>query len=238
MSLPQVLRQLTNIFLKAPCPLCHRSAIEVMCADCHRQLLACQWPESPQGNTLSSANLGLSDNVLPVSSWGVYRGVLKQTLALLKYGQQADLGIWLGYQLGKYWQTGKSYYSHTQNPVVMPIPLHTKRLKQRGYNQAALIAQGFCRVTGFSLAEHALVRTKATNAMHSLGVHERQANLTGAFQLGTKLPSRFRPVLLIDDIYTTGTTAHAAVLPLTEAGYSITGITTVARAVFVSPSAR
>ncbi|MBE9065091.1 ComF family protein [Leptolyngbya cf. ectocarpi LEGE 11479] len=207
-----------------------------MCADCHRQLLACQWTESTRGSALSAGNLTLSDNVLPVSSWGVYRGVLKQTLALLKYGQQANLGIWLGYQLGKHWQTSR--FSHPQNPVVVPIPLHTTRLKQRGYNQAALIAQGFCRVTGFSLAEHALVRTKATNAMHSLGVHERQANLTGAFQLGTKLPSRFRPILFIDDIYTTGTTAHAAVLPLAEAGYSISGITTVARAVFASPSAR
>lgn len=226
MSLPQVLRQLTNIFLKAPCPLCNRSAVEVLCADCHRQLLACQWSGSTQDDALS---------VLP---WGVYRGALKQTLALLKYGQQADLGIWLGYQLGKHWQASNAYCSHHQTPVVVPIPLHTTRLEQRGYNQAALIAQGFCRVTGFSLAEHGLVRTKATNAMHSLGADERQANLTDAFQLGTKLPSRVRPILLIDDIYTTGTTVRAAVVPLAEAGYSISGITTVARAVFASPSTR
>lgn len=236
MSLPQVLRQLTNIFLKAPCPLCHRSAIEVLCADCHRQLLACQWSDSMRGNTLSLGGLAPSENALPVLSWGVYRGVLKQTLALLKYGQQADLGIWLGYQLGKHWQTSR--FSHAQNPVVVPIPLHTTRLQQRGYNQAALIAQGFCRVTGCSLAEHALIRTKATNAMHSLGAHERQANLTGAFQLGTQLPSRLRPILFIDDIYTTGTTARAAVVPLAKAGYSIIGITTVAQAVFASPPAR
>lgn len=237
MSLPQVLRQLTNVFLKASCPLCCRSAVEVLCADCRRQFLACQWSGPVQGNTLSLDRLARPD-ALPVSSWGVYRGVLKQTLARLKYGQQADLGIWLGYQLGKHWQASKPYSRAHQTPVVMPIPLHATRLEQRGYNQAALIAQGFCRVTGFSLAEHGLIRPKATDAMHRLGADERQANLAGAFQLGTKLPSRRRPILLIDDIYTTGTTARAAAVPLAEAGFSIVGITTVARAVFVSPAAK
>lgn len=238
MSLPKALHQLAQLFLTASCPLCHRPTAEILCTDCHRQLLACQWSGTIQGNAVTSGKLALpNDTVLPVFPWAEYRSVLKQTLALLKYGRQADLGVWLGCQLGKCWQAKYHNNLHDQKPVVVPIPLHQQRLQQRGYNQAALIARGFCRVTGFSLAEHGLIRTKVTNAMHSLGATERQSNLRGAFQLGTGLPSRSQGILLIDDIYTTGTTAYAAAAPLVQARYAIIGITTVARAVLASPLA-
>ncbi len=175
------------------------------------------------------------NNTLTVFTWRQYQGVLKQALALLKYGNQAELGIWLGLQLGNYWRT-----RHTNPPfqqaTVIPIPLHYRRQQQRGYNQAALIAKGFCRATGLSYADHSLIRTKETHAMHSLGIRERQDNLNGAFQLGPKLPPTSKPILLIDDIYTTGSTALTATSVLRKAGYTVPAIMTVARAVFKVPT--
>ena len=126
---------------------------------------------------------------------------------------------------------------YRQRPVVIPIPLHSQKLKQRGYNQAALIAKGFCRVTGLPFIEHGLIRTKATDAMYGLGLKARQINVTGAFQLGQNLPKRVRPILLIDDIYTTGSTAKAAAVPLMQAGYLIIGLASIAQAGLSSPSA-
>lgn len=233
MSFSSTLRQLIHIVLPPPCPVCQRSAAAVLCTDCHRQILSCQWSGSTQGNVIgATTKLALpNDTALPVFAWGQYQGLLKQALALLKYGNQAELGFWLGCQLGKHWLTRARDRNHYQKPVTIPIPLHPQKLQQRGYNQAALIAKGFCRVTGLALAEHGLVRTKATSAMHSLGTQARQRNLTNAFQLGSDLPPRSSSILIIDDIYTTGSTAHAAILPLTKAGYRVTGITTVARAV-------
>ena len=240
MPLSEVLRQLTQIFLTVPCPLCQRSAVSVLCSDCNRQLQACQWSSFSQNTSIrgpeADANgIGDAEPSLSVFSWGQYRGVLKQSLAQLKYGNQAELGIWLGRQLGQHWLLSQPGLDR-RRPIVIPIPLHEQRLKQRGYNQAALIAQGFCRVTGLPMAKDGLVRTKATTAMYSLGAKARQADVAGAFQLGADLGpvSKRRPILLIDDIYTTGSTAAAAAIPLRQAGYAITGIATVARSVFLS----
>ncbi|MBT9316555.1 ComF family protein [Leptothoe spongobia] len=234
MSLSSTLRQLIHFFLTPPCPICQRSASEILCTDCHRQILGYSWSGSTQGNTLGAAGtLALPNNTaLPVFAWGQYRGLLKQTLALLKYGNQDELGNWLGFQLGQYWLRNGYHKTYHPQPVVIPIPLHNQKLQQRGYNQAALIAKGFCRVTGLALAEHGLIRTKATSAMYTLDAQDRQKNLANAFQLGTALPTTLKPILIIDDIYTTGATAHAATIPLVKAGYNIIGITTVARSLF------
>ena len=173
------------------------------------------------------------NNTLTVLAWAQYRGLLKQALTSLKYGNQSELGIWLGIQLGNYWRTCHTL-SSWEKAVVVPIPLHHERQVQRGYNQAELIAQGFCRATGLSFAPYGLMRTKRTLAMHSLGIQERKANLNGAFQVGKKLPATSKPILLIDDIYTTGSTALAAATVLRTAGYTTAGITTVAQAFFAS----
>lgn len=223
------LSQLTQLFLANTCPLCERSTGEVLCQACCHQMVSCHTAKTklsprqfPQSN----------NNTLTVLTWGKYHGLLKQALTLLKYGHQAELGIWLGVQLGNYWRTCQTL-STWQHAVVVPIPLHRERQLQRGYNQAELIAKGFCRATGLSLAPHGLIRTKRTLAMHSLGVQERKANLHGAFQIGKNLPSTSRPILLIDDIYTTGSTALAATVVLRTAGYTDIGITAVAQSFFV-----
>lgn len=237
MALSKILRQFTQFFLTASCPLCQRNAAQILCTDCHRQLLDCRWPTpiSGQTATLSSHRASANNTDLSVFSWGQYRGVLKQTLARLKYGNQAELGLWLGRQLGQHWRTHGPYNGRQQKLIVVPIPLHDHRLKQRGYNQAALITKGFCRVTGLPMAEHGLLRIRPTAAMHALGAQQRQTNVTGAFQVGPSLKTRTRPILLMDDIYTTGSTAKAAASTLIHADYKVKGITAVAQAAFSSP---
>lgn len=227
------LQQLTQLFLTSLCPLCQRPASAVLCTACHRQLLHYRWTGAMQGNALG---LACSKNTAPnVFPWGKYDGVLKQALALVKYDNQTSLGFWLGCQLGQHWKQHKFLSTcGGKAPVVIPIPLHHQRFKKRGYNQAAIMAQGFCRATGFSLAEYGLIRTKATVAMHGLSPQDRRQNLTNAFQLGKALPAKGTPILLLDDIYTTGSTIHSASMPLMQAGHTIFGITTVARAVFAT----
>ena len=238
MALSKTLQHLAQFFLTTSCPLCQRNASQILCTDCHRQLMECRWPGSGNAAVSSSYRPFANNRDVVVFSWGQYRGLLKQTLALLKYGNQTELGLWLGQQLGHHWHNHGHQKTKSQPPVVVPIPLHNDRLKQRGYNQAALIAKGFCRVTGLPMAEHGLIRTRATNAMYGLGAKKRQANVTGAFQVNPNLKTRSHPILLVDDIYTTGSTARAAVSTLEKAGYATIGITTVAQAVFSSPPDR
>ncbi len=236
MALSKILRQLTQLYLTASCPLCQRNAPQILCTDCHRQLLGCRWPSplSSHSATLSNNRASTNTTDLSVFSWGQYRGVLKQTLARLKYGNQAELGRWLGRQVGQEWCTHGPYKTQ-QQMIVVPIPLHSHRLKQRGYNQAALITKGFCRVTGLTMAEHGLIRVRSTDAMHSLNAQQRQTNVEGAFQVNPNLRTSTRSILLMDDIYTTGNTAKAAASTLTQAGYEVKGIIAVAQAAFSSP---
>jgi ComF family protein len=110
--------------------------------------------------------------------------------------------------------------------TVVPIPLHAERLRQRGYNQAALISQAFCQRTGLRHWPEALVRVRATAAQHELNPLQRQHNLAGAFAL-KQVPAT--PVLLVDDIYTTGSTVQAAQQVLAAAGIPVAGVIVVAQ---------
>jgi predicted amidophosphoribosyltransferase len=107
--------------------------------------------------------------------------------------------------------------------------MHPKKQKQRGFNQAALIAEGFCNVTGYKLKINGLERIKETEAQFNLSPTQRQQNLAGAFVLGKDLrrPPNI-PVLLVDDIYTTGATVKAAVQTLEKHQIKVLGVAAVA----------
>ena len=130
-------------------------------------------------------------------------------------------------------------------PIVVPIPLHPRKLKQRGYNQAELLAEGFCQVTGLPLHRQGLVRVRATDAQFSLSSQDRAKNLADAFQLGASLKrlsqarSQARSqttVLLLDDIYTTGATVQSALATLHRHQMPCLGVAVLARAQRHSPA--
>lgn len=221
--LQQGRQQLLNLFLEGHCGLCQRSSPRALCPSCHHQVQQCQ---------LSQASV-IPVAGLPVLSWGVYDGSLRQAIRRLKYDGQPALGPLLGHDLGRAWQRHLGQAAPGPTAVVVPIPLHATRLQQRGFNQAALVAQGFCRQTGLSLCATGLQRVEATTAQHSLNRQQRQANLAQAFAVNpTRLGAlRHGPVWLLDDIFTTGATVQAAVHTLVQAGLSVAGVCTVARAI-------
>ena len=222
---------LLRTFLKPPCPLCDRPGRPVLCRDCERQLDSCRIAEPlpEQGSS-------------PIFAWGTYGGALKRAIHLMKYEGMADIGAMLGQRLGQDWmaqsQVKPQVQQSSQRPLVLvPVPLHRDRLRQRGYNQAELIAAQFSRITGIPHLPQGLLRVKATAAQHQLSPKDRQRDLKGAFRLGPdwtidRMTSR---VLLVDDIYTTGTTARAAAVELRRSGISVIGIAAAARATFARP---
>ena len=231
---------LLRTFLKPPCPLCDRAGRPLFCRDCERQLESCRI-EQPEAHQPRS----------PIFAWGSYSGTLKRAIHLMKYEGVTDIGSLLGQRLGQCWLSraaavqassrsipASASPAASQRPiVVVPVPLHRDRLRQRGYNQAELIAAQFSRATGLTHLPQGLLRVKATAAQHQLSPKDRQRNLKGAFRLGPdwtieRMNSR---VLLVDDIYTTGTTARAAAMELRRAGISVVGIAAAAQAQFVRP---
>jgi len=108
--------------------------------------------------------------------------------------------------------------------------MHARKRQQRGFDQAELLARSFCRQSGLPLQAAGLRRAKATAPQFGLRRSERVRNLQGAFALGARWHRRPPPgpILLIDDIYTTGTTARAAAECLQAAGIRPCGIAAVA----------
>lgn len=206
-----------DLFLCSTCPLCGRSATGELCQDCQRQIKSCQIlnpGQSWRGN-------------LPVFPWGTYGGALKRAIAALKYDNQPQLARPLGQWLAQAWLS--SEFSRSKLTVV-PVPLHPDKERQRGYNQAALLADSFCNYTRLPLRCHGLERPHQTQAQFGLSVSEREQNLDQAFGLGRDFSGQHpaHPVLLIDDIYTTGATARAALKKLQHSKIQVRGIVTVA----------
>lgn len=220
-----VMGGLTELVWVSPCPLCGRPGEPVLCLDCDRQLHQCQRHPSAQ----RSAHQGI-----PLVLWGDYRDTLRRSLHQLKYQTQPRIAMTLGTALGQHWLTQSSL--RTLGPAwVIPIPLHPSRQQERGYNQAELIARAFCQISGDRLLAQGLIRSKQTTAQFGLGLAERQQNVQEAFGLGPELQSKLRqpiasrrPLILVDDIYTTGATLSAAIAPLQRHGFQIQAIAIVA----------
>lgn len=220
----QWLKSFLNLFLKSNCPLCGRPADRELCPSCDRSLLRCQFTNPGQ----------FWKGQLPVFVWGRYGGILKQAIAALKYENQPQLARPLGTWLAQAWIKSphcqvKPAVRLRSPQVVVPIPLHADKLKQRGFNQAELLAESFCQYTGLPLCRQGLERVRATEALFGLSRTERQQILADALSVGKSLTQkRPKQVLLLDDIYTTGTTVGEAARVLGRQGISVYGVVAIA----------
>ncbi len=107
-----------------------------------------------------------------------------------------------------------------------PVPLHPKRIKDRGFNQSLLLARAF---PGTPVAREAVIRTRHTTPQVGLNPKERQDNVNGAFAVTDPARVKGKSVLLIDDLYTTGSTVKECARVLRKAGARRVEVLTVAR---------
>jgi ComF family protein len=213
------LNGLLDLLLQAQCPLCHRTTGTTFCQDCQRQVQRCQFSNA----------VWLQQEQLPVFAWGRYSGALRRTIAAFKYDNKPHLARPLGHWLACSWLEATK---DAATVTVVPIPMHPTKQQQRGFNQADLLAEHFCEQTRLPLQKQGLSRSRETTAQFQLSSSDREHNLADAFSLGDAFRKRppHSPVLLLDDIYTTGATARSAAQTLRRHGIRVQGLIVLARA--------
>jgi len=213
-------RSLLNLLFKSECNLCRRDSSEPICDRCQLQLDRLQHRNRERLWRLSP----------PVWVWGEYRGELKQAITTMKYNNRPQIGEHLGECLGRAWLMTMKSQEHPPL-VIVPLPMYAKKRRDRGFDQAEVIAEGFCRITNLPLVAQGLQRVRPTRALFELSSEERQRELKQALQIGSarsELKRLDRAILLIDDIFTTGATARAGATALRSAGFSVYGLAAIA----------
>ena len=143
-----------------------------------------------------------------------YQGAVRTSLYRFKYANKRE---YAGYYGREMWQYLGDWIQSLHADVIVPVPIHKKRYRQRGYNQAALLAKELSRLSGIPADTKTLVRIRNTMPQKQLTALERTANLKGAFAVRSP-ELKGKRILLTDDIYTTGSTLDAAAQTLTKAG--------------------
>jgi len=144
-------------------------------------------------------------------------GPLNEIIHGLKYGQRRSLGVELGKILGERIMSDPALRVVS---ILVPVPLHRVKLRERGYNQSDFIAKGVAEVTGQTVRSDLLIRKRNTESQTKLSMNERGVNVSDAFAAaeGRKADLHGQAVILIDDIVTTGATMSECARALKEAG--------------------
>lgn len=164
-------------------------------------------------------------------AYGSYDDALRELVHLLKYNGVRTAATVLGRMLAQAISTLEPAF--TQNPVLLvPVPLYKGKRHQRGFNQAELIARHALKTVPKSklqLRTDILLRTRDTHSQIGLTSHQRRENLRGAFAVARAEEVTGREILLVDDVYTTGTTVTECARVLCRAGAAQVWVATVAR---------
>jgi ComF family protein len=156
-------------------------------------------------------------------SYGLYTGNLRKALLQLKFHGREYLGHRLGALLARAFEA----LPEPDSAILAPVPLHPSRRRQRGFNQAELLARGLvrrlrkeARLHGSQLAADCLRRLRATLPQVGLSVSARRENVRGVFSVRRPERVRNRTVVVVDDVMTTGATLSACAAALKRAGAS------------------
>ena len=165
-------------------------------------------------------------------AYGSYDGGLRELIHLLKYEQVRPAAAVLGRMLAA--AIAALEFPPAQYPIpVISVPLHKRKLHQRGFNQSDLIVRSALKIAGgdgrLALCPGVLERRRETRSQIGLTRHQRRENIRGAFAVVKPEQIAGREVLLVDDVFTTGTTVSECARVLKRAGASKIYVATVAR---------
>ncbi len=214
-------------FLKGPgsepgeiCPACRGDIAWIQPPWCPR----CGRPYSPGNSSHLCAACAKGENIF---DWGrslaLYQGMWAQALHRFKYRGEVGLADPLGRMAAGVDFGGQNF------EAVIPVPLHVSRLRERGFNQALLIGEGLGKKHKVKVLRRAIQRVRNTPPQVSLGPSDRKRNVRKAFAVVQPEKIRGKNLLLVDDVFTTGSTVNECARILKKAGAEKVLVLTLAR---------
>ena len=216
---------LLDIFFPKKCVGCKRVG-NYFCSKCiltiTQKNLVCIYCKEESFAGLTHPLLCQKSNIDGVWSLGSYEGVLKKAIQYLKYKLIFDLGkemielmvIYLNLKQPYFWDQIKK---NQHQWVVVPVPLHQFKMNKRGFNQSAVLAKILAEKLGLNYAD-ILIRTRNTPQQVGLSSFQRKKNMINAFSLKSSVINYQSNVLLVDDVWTTGSTLKECAKVLKSTG--------------------
>jgi ComF family protein len=207
--------------------------VDSFCADCWRQLeflgpggcLRCGLPLEATDSETCAACLAKPPRLDRIRAAVAYGDISRGIAIRLKYGRKVALARTMSrYMLPLIGEL-------PGEAILVPVPLHRRRLWSRGFNQSAIVARELSRRTGLPVAVDALRRVKPTPPLKGMGMRQRRRTVAGAFRARRPSDLHGRAVVLIDDVLTTGSTADACARALKKAGAARVDLVSWARVV-------
>ncbi len=234
------LRMALDVALPPLCPACREPVGQAagLCASCWSKLSPIERPYcerlgipfvyDPGPGILSMQAIADPPAYRKARAAVRYDDVARALVLALKYGDRLDLAPTMGRWMGR---AGRELLAETD--LIVPVPLHWRRLWARRFNQSALLAKAIGEMAGIAVAHEALRRTKATPQQVGLSKPERALNVQGAFGVRPdgKADIAGRRMLLVDDVLTSGATVDACARALLRAGAAQVDVVVFARVV-------
>jgi len=214
------------------CPRCHQAIRLVshpLCPACGRPFL-----DTPGEDHLCGACLGRDSYFLQARAWACYPREededhpLRHAVQQFKYGRRVSLGKPLGRLMAR---GCHDFFRGSSLDVIVPVPLHPRRLRWRGFNQSVILAREVGRSWQLPMDPFLLLRSRETPPQIQLPEKGRRRNVRGAFALNPDKPVEAKTILLLDDVYTSGATVNECSRVLVRAGAREVHVLTLARTV-------
>lgn len=193
--------------------------VDNFCTDCWRKLeflqggcSRCGLPLKGTEAEMCAACLARPPRLDRIRAAVAYDDISRSIALRLKYGRKTALAR----TMSRYMRPLVG--DLPANALLVPVPLHRRRLWNRGFNQSAIVARDLSRRTGVPVAVNALRRVRPTPPLKGMGMRQRRRTVAGAFRANLPAELRGRTVILIDDVFTTGSTANACARVLKRAG--------------------
>lgn len=204
-----------NFILPNTCLACEKPIDDTenyLCKECFRTLERYNEVHPWQQENISA---GIIDNSLSVF-WFREGTAIQQLFHALKYQKMKRAGIMLGEEIGKLAAQEKNI----NFDLIIPVPLHKARKRDRTYNQSEYIAAGINNIVATEVINDAVVRSRFTPTQTRLNKSERKVNVKGAFSINPKYTEKLRGknIILADDVITTGATILECASALKDAG--------------------